>query len=61
MERSNGFVEPGNPIISDIIAQRLVYVEFIEINKVEYILVRPVQKYKVAREKEFFLNQNFFP
>ena len=53
MERSNGFVEPGNPIISDIIAQRLVYVEFIEINKVEYILVRPVQKYKVAREKSF--------
>jgi len=24
-------------------------------------LIRPVQKYKVAREKEFFLNQNFFP
>ena len=61
IERSDGFVEPGNQIIDGIIAQKLVYVEFTEINKIEYILIRPVKEYKVAREKEFFLKQNFFP
>nr|YP_010736116.1 RNA polymerase b''-subunit [Phaeocystis rex]WEL35976.1 RNA polymerase b''-subunit [Phaeocystis rex] len=61
LERINGFVEPGNEIMGGIIAQKLVYIEFFELHNIEYVLVRPVQKYKVAREKEFFLNQNFFP
>jgi DNA-directed RNA polymerase subunit beta' len=61
IERINGFVEPGKEIINNIIAQKLIYIEFVEVNKIEYLLIRPVQKYKVAREKEFFLNQNFFP
>ena len=61
MERINGFVEPGNPIINNIFAQKLTYIEFVEVNNIEYVLIRPVQKYKVAREKEFFLNQNFHP
>ena len=61
IERINGFVDPGKQIINNIIAQKLIYIEFVEVNKVEYVLIRPVQKYKVAREKEFFLNQNFFP
>ena len=61
IERINGFVEPGNEIVKGIIAQKLVYIEFIEVNEIEYVLARPVQKYKVTREKEVFLNQNFFP
>ena len=61
IERINGFVEPGKQIINNIFAQKLTYIEFVEVNNIEYVLIRPVQKYKVAREKEFFLNQNFFP
>jgi DNA-directed RNA polymerase subunit beta' len=61
IDRINGFVEPGEKIFGDTIAQRLVYIEFLEINTIEYILIRPVEIYTVPREKEFFLNHNFFP
>ncbi len=61
IDRVNGFVNPGNKIIGNTIAQQLVYVEFLEINAIEYLLVRPVKIYHVPREKEFFLNHNFFP
>jgi len=61
LEKTNGFVKPGEIIIDNIIAQKLSYVEFININNVEYVLVRPVQRYRVPREKGFVLNHNFFP
>tara|TARA_B100000683_G_scaffold8301_1_gene9050 strand:- start:9057 stop:12851 length:3795 start_codon:yes stop_codon:yes gene_type:complete len=61
IDRINGFVEPGEKIFGNTIAQKLVYVEFLEINTIEYILVRPVEIYTVPREKEFFLNHNYFP
>ena len=61
IDRINGFAEPGDIIFGDTIAQQLVYVEFLEINNLEYILIRPVKIYSVPREKEFFLNHNFFP
>ena len=57
----NGFVKPGEKIIENVMAQQLAFIEFIEINSVNYILVRPVQTYKVPREKGFILTHNFFP
>ena len=61
IEKTNGFVKPGEIIVDNIIAQKLSYVEFISINNVEYVLIRPVQRYRVPREKGFVLNHNFFP
>ena len=61
IDRINGFIEPGTKIFGNTIAQKLVYVEFLEINTFDYILIRPVKTYTVPREKEFFLDHNFFP
>ena len=59
--RNNGFVKPGEKIGNLIVAQKLVYVEFITIKNATYLLVRPVQIYDVPREKGFVLKHNFFP
>tara|TARA_B110000444_G_scaffold257888_1_gene297410 strand:- start:2391 stop:6188 length:3798 start_codon:yes stop_codon:yes gene_type:complete len=57
----NYFIKPGEKIIGNIIAQKLCYSEYIEINNLSYLLIRPVQTYKVPREKGFFLEHLFFP
>ena len=54
LEKTNGFIKPGEIIVENIIAQKLSYVEFIKINSVEYVLVRPVQRYRYHVKKVLF-------
>jgi DNA-directed RNA polymerase subunit beta' len=59
---SNRFVKPGEFIITNkITAQRLVYLEFLDVVGELYILVRPVSVYKVPRDKYVDIEQSFFP
>jgi DNA-directed RNA polymerase subunit beta' len=60
-ELKNNFVKPGEFIAPNIIAQSLVYTEFIELAGVDYMLVRPVKIYRIPQEKGFILNHVFFP
>tara|TARA_B100000768_G_scaffold55326_1_gene53849 strand:+ start:10749 stop:14534 length:3786 start_codon:yes stop_codon:yes gene_type:complete len=60
-ERVNRFVKPGEVIFSDLIAQKLSYLEFINFHGLEYVLLRPVQLYTVPQEKGFNLKYKFFP
>jgi DNA-directed RNA polymerase subunit beta' len=55
------FVKPGERIFKDIYAQKLSFIEAIEIKNTRYLLVRPVTTFKVPREKGFFLEYLFFP
>jgi len=57
----HSFIKPGELIINGIFAQKLCYGECIEINNITYLFIRPVQTYKVPREKGFFLEHLFFP
>jgi len=64
-ERVNRFVQPGecffqkDPLQTK--AQKLTYLEIISINDIDYVLLRPVLKYKVPQEKGFFMSYKFFP
>lgn len=59
--KSNRFVKPGEIIFSNLVAQKLSYLEFLTFQGLEYILLRPVITYKVPQEKGFFLKYRFFP
>lgn len=58
-----GFVRPGEQIVPNVIAQKLCYLEQINISGLFYLLVRPVEVFEVPKEKGFiieyqpFLNQ----
>lgn len=58
---TNRFVKPGQMVVDNIVAQKLSYIELIEIHDSSYIFVRPVTTYKVPKEKGFFLEHLFFP
>ena len=60
-DKSNRFVEPGEVIFQNIIIQKLSYLEFVNFNGLEYVLLRPVTIYKVPQEKGFSINYRFFP
>ena len=61
-DQSNRFVQPGDFIIPNkIIAQRLVFLEFLERLGNLYVLVRPVTVYSVPREKYLEVKQTFLP
>ncbi len=61
-ENYSRFVKPGEFIIpGKVIAQRLVYLEFLEIFGSKYLLVRPVKTYSIPREKPFLLQQDSIP
>jgi DNA-directed RNA polymerase subunit beta' len=57
----NRFVKPGESIMPNMITQRLVYLEYISINKSNYLLVRPVKSFTVSKEKGFNIDYIFFP
>ena len=61
LPRINGFLKPGEKIINNVVVQKLSFVEFIEINNLQYLLIRPVHIYRVPRKKGFFLNHAFCP
>lgn len=61
-ENYSRFVKPGEFIIpGKVIAQRLVYLEFLEIFGNKYLLVRPVKTFSIPREKPFYLQQDSVP
>ena len=60
-KRENRFVHPGETLLSDLTVQKLSYIEFHTYHGLEYVLIRPVQVYKVPQEKGFNLNYQFFP
>ena len=57
----NKFIKPGQVIIREIIAQRLVYLDFLKFQEKFYLLIRPVISYIIPREREFFLKYTFCP
>ena len=57
----NKFIKPGEFIAPDIIAQKLIYRELVELNETSYLLIRPVKIYRVPQEKGFILDHIFFP
>ena len=57
----NRFVHPGEVLFSNIIVQKLSYLEYINFQGLDYILLRPVITYKVPQEKGFLINYRFFP
>ena len=64
LEKSNGFVEAGEVIrteSSTFIVQKLSYLEMQNFSGINYILLRPVIKYKISPDKGFLMNHRFFP
>ena len=59
-ERESRFVNQGDTLFSDLVVQKLSYLEFINYHGVEYILLRPVQVFQVPQEKGFNLKYKFF-
>jgi|TARA_B110000971_G_scaffold221985_1_gene272243 DNA-directed RNA polymerase subunit beta' len=60
-DRINRFVEPGEILFSNIVIQKLSFLEFINFQGLEYILLRPVLTYKVPQDKGFSIEYCFFP
>jgi len=60
-ERESRFVNQGDTLFSDLVVQKLSYLEFINYHGVEYILLRPVQVFQVPQEKGFNLKYRFLP
>jgi len=60
-KRENRFLHPGETMFSDLTVQKLSYLESHNFHGLEYLLIRPVQVYKVPQEKGFNLNYQFFP
>ena len=56
----SSFVKPGEFILNGLVAEKLCYVEQIDISGFSYLLVRPVQTFHVPREKGFLLEHRFF-
>ena len=57
----NRFAEPGEVLFSNIVIQKLSYLEFKTVHGLDYLFIRPVIKYEVLKEKGFFLEYRFFP
>ena len=51
LDKSNRFINAGDYLFSDIVVQKLSYIEFIKVQGIEYLLLRPVKTYRVPQEK----------
>jgi DNA-directed RNA polymerase subunit beta' len=63
-DKTNRFIEEGKIIFSKtktIIVQTLSYLEFLNFSGAEYVLIRPVKKYKIPHDKGFVMQHRFFP
>jgi DNA-directed RNA polymerase subunit beta' len=60
-----GFVEPGEKIFIDsktnILIQKLSFLEIVSFNDKDFILLRPVSIFQVPQDKGFLLKHKFFP
>jgi DNA-directed RNA polymerase subunit beta' len=61
IDKRNRFVQPGEIVLPNIVAQKLSFLEFITFKETEYILFRPVVTYKVPQEKGFVFKYRFSP
>ena len=61
INNGNRFAEPGELLFSNIVIQKLSYLELKTLNGLDYILLRPVITYKIPQEKGFSLRYRFFP
>ena len=61
LEKINRFVKPGEVIFSNILAQKLSFLEFVNLHGKDYVIVRPVFTFNVPQEKGFFFKYKFFP
>ena len=60
--KTNRFIKAGDTIIPHrIFAQELVYLEFFKFFEFSYLLIRPVKRYVISKEKSFSLKQLQFP
>jgi DNA-directed RNA polymerase subunit beta' len=57
----SSFVKPGEFITDNLVVEKLSYVELLEVSGFCYLLVRPVQRFQVPREKGFLIEHRFFP
>jgi len=55
----NRFVKPGELLFSNILVQKLSFLEFVNLQGYDYILLRPVITYQVPQEKGFFIKYRF--
>lgn len=61
INKNNRFVKPGELLFQNIVIQKLSYLEFLNFQGLDYILLRPVVTYKVPQEKGFSIKYRFFP
>ena len=56
------FIQPGESILSNkLFAQKLIYIQFIDLFNKKFLFIRPVQTYEIPREKTLFFDQHFLP
>ena len=63
-DTSERFVDAGEIIFTKnkkIFVQKLSYIEFLTFSGINYVLIRPVIKYKIPHDKGFVMNHLFFP
>ena len=61
VDKTDRFVTPNEVLFSGLIIQKLSYLEFINLDSIDYILLRPVQVFKVPQEKGFNIKYRFSP
>jgi DNA-directed RNA polymerase subunit beta' len=59
--QENRFVQAGELLLNNVFVQKLSYLEHCSIKGKNYILLRPVQIFKVPQDKGFDINYRFFP
>ena len=60
-EKFNRFIKPGEIVFSKVIVQELSYLELVNLQGLDYALIRPVLTFNVPQEKGFFFKYRFFP
>jgi len=63
-DKSSRFIEPGEVIFTqttNLVVQKLSYLEIRSLSGIKYVLIRPVIRYQIPTEKGFVLKHRFFP
>tara|TARA_B110001452_G_scaffold113919_1_gene94493 strand:- start:22820 stop:26629 length:3810 start_codon:yes stop_codon:yes gene_type:complete len=63
-DKSNCFVKEGDVIFTksaNVVAQKLSYLEVLNFSGINYVLIRPVIKYKIPHDKGFLMEHRFLP
>nr|YP_010986190.1 plastid-encoded DNA-directed RNA polymerase subunit beta'' [Polyopes affinis]WOL37108.1 plastid-encoded DNA-directed RNA polymerase subunit beta'' [Polyopes affinis] len=57
-QKYRGFLRPGEKIVGDIVTDKLVYWEYIQINQENFVLIRPVIVYSIIDKNLKFNSSN---